>query len=91
MYVTVVAILCKLVVAQPTLAPDADCTAEETRVEEIVTDSTVDEFADFFSCMVQGQIGVAKWKSENPLYHADRWRVARVKCVPGKYEIRGRV
>jgi hypothetical protein len=90
MYVTVIATLCKLIVPLATIAPNADCTAEEARVEEIVTDSTVDEFADFFGCMVQGQIGAAKWKSENPLYHGDRWRIARIKCVPGRYEPAGR-
>jgi hypothetical protein len=90
MFVTVVAVLCKLAVAHATIAPDRDCTAEETRIEEIVTDSSMDDHLDFFSCQVHGQIGVADWKSKNPLYHGDQWRVARVKCAPGHYEIRGR-
>lgn len=90
MFTTVAVVLCKLMVAQPTIAPDTDCTAEEARVEEIVTDSSMDDKVDFFSCQIHGQIGVAKWKSESPLYHGGRWRIARVKCVPGHYEIRGR-
>lgn len=90
MFVTVAVVMCKLMVAHPTLAPDRDCTAEESRVEEIVTDSDLDEHVDFFSCQIRGQIIVADWKGKNPLYHGDRWRVARVKCAPGHYEIRGR-
>lgn len=90
MYVSVVATLCSLMVPVAMIAPSADCTAEEARVEEVVTDSTMDEFADFFGCMIQGQIGVAKWKEGHPLYHSQRWRVARVRCVPGRYEPAGR-
>lgn len=89
MYVTIVAIVCHLMVVRPTIAADMDCTPEESRIEEIVTDSTVDEFADFFGCMVQGQIGAAAWKAHHPIYHTDRWRIARIKCVPGHYEIKG--
>lgn len=90
MYVTVVAIMCHLIVASPTFAPDADCTAEEASVEEIITDSSMDEFADFFGCMVQGQIGAADWKGKHPIYRSDKWRIARIKCVPGHYEVHGK-
>lgn len=90
MYVTVVAVMCHMLVARPTVFPDADCTSEEASIEEIITDSTIDEFADFFGCMVQGQIGAADWKSKHPLYHSSAWRIARIKCVPGHYELRGR-
>lgn len=89
MFVTVVAVVCHLLVVPPTIAPDADCTAEEARVEEIVTTSELDPDIDFFKCQVQGQVGVADWKSHHPIYFKPSWRIARVKCVPGHYEIRG--
>jgi hypothetical protein len=92
MFVTVVAIMCQLAVPLATIAPDRDCTAEETRVEEIVTDTDRDpEHLDFMSCMIHGQLGVAQWKIKHPIYFKDRWRVARTKCVPGHYELRGSV
>lgn len=90
MFVTVVAVLCHLAVVHPTIAPAGDCTAEEASVEEIVTDTSMDDTVDFFSCQIHGQIGVADWKAHHPLYHSDTWRVARIKCAPGHYEIRGR-
>lgn len=89
MFVTVVAVMCKLLVAAPTVAPDRDCTAEETSIEEIVTDSSMDERIDFQSCMIHGQIGVADWKSKHPIYVKDSWRVARIKCAPGHYVLKG--
>lgn len=89
MYVAVVAVLCMQIAKGP-LSLDTDCAPQEQSVEEVVTDSTVDEFADFFGCMIQGQIGVADWKAHHPIYHSDHWRVARIKCVPGHYEIKGR-
>lgn len=76
MFVTVVAVLCQL--------------AGPLCVEEIVTDSTMDEHVTFQNCMVGGQAPIAKWMSEHPLYHA-KWRLDRYKCAPGHYEIRGRV
>lgn len=76
MFVTVIAVLCSLT--------HPGC------VEEIVTDSNMDENITFQECMVHGQLGVADWIGKHPLYHAG-WRVDRVKCAPGHYEIRGRV
>lgn len=90
MFVTAVVVLCKLMVAEPTLAPDSDCTAEEAKIEEIVTDSSMDPTIDFQSCMVTWPMAITKWKSESPLYRSPVWRVARVKCVPGHYEIPGK-
>ena len=87
---SVVAVLC-LKIAQGPLDLDTDCSPQEQTVEEIITDSTVDEFVDFFGCMIQGQIGAADWKAKHPIYHSDKWRIARIKCVPGKYEVHGRV
>jgi hypothetical protein len=89
MIVTVVAVLCRLVVPIATLAPDRDCTAEEVRVEEIVTSSDLDDTVTIQGCMT-GQAAVVDWKGKSPLYHSDRWRIARVKCVPGHYELQGR-
>jgi hypothetical protein len=89
MQVTVVAILCHLLTPAATLAPDRDCTAEEVRVEEIVTDTDLDPSVTFQGCMIGGQAALAKWKGEHPIYSRAGWRVGRVLCVPGHYEIRG--
>lgn len=78
MFVTVVAVLCHL--GGP---------AAGACVEEIVTDSGMDEAVTFQACMIHGQLGVAKWMSEHPLYRAG-WRLDRYKCAPGHYEIHGR-
>lgn len=91
MYATVVVVMCKLLVSPPTLAPDGDCTAEETRVEEIVTDTDLDSHVDFFGCMIDHQMGAATWKAAHPIYGKRDWRIARIKCVPGHYEVKGRV
>lgn len=87
MFTTVVVVLCKLVVAHATIAPDRDCTAEEMRNEEIVTDSSMDDKVTFQSCMIHGQLGVAEWMGKHPTYARPGWRVGRVKCVPGRYTI----
>jgi hypothetical protein len=89
MIVTVVAVMCHMMVEQPTIAPDRDCTAEEARVEEIVTSSDMDPNVDFMSCMIHAQLGLADWKVKHPIYFKPSWRVGRVKCVPGHYEIKG--
>jgi hypothetical protein len=78
MFVTVVAVLCRLSGA-----------AAGACVEEIVTDSAMDDQVTFQTCMVHGQIGVADWMGKHPLYRQG-WRVDRIKCAPGHYEIRGR-
>jgi hypothetical protein len=72
MFVTLVAILCHV-----SPGPSGVC------VEEIVTDSSKSDIS-FQSCMIQGQIGVAKWMSEHPIYRAD-WTLQRYKCAPGHY------
>lgn len=89
MFVTVIAVMCKLIVTIPTIAPDRDCTAEEARVEEIVTDSSMDEKVDFNACLIHGQMGVANWKSKHPIYVKDGWRIGRIKCAPGQYVPKG--
>lgn len=76
MFTTVVAVLCSL-------------TLQGACVEEIVTDSNMDPAVTFQGCQIGAQAGIAKWMSESPIYHA-RWRLDRWKCVPGRYEIRGR-
>lgn len=88
MFTTVVAILCHLIGA-PSELPMGDCTPSEARIEEIVTDSSMDDTVTFMGCMATGIISVAKWKSEHPLYSKETWRLARFKCVPGHYEIKG--
>jgi hypothetical protein len=54
-------------------------------VEEIVTNSNLSSIT-FQSCTIQGQIGIAKWMSEHPIYHAN-WTLQRYKCAPGHYEL----
>ena len=73
MFVTLVAVLCHVL-------PGArgDC------VEEIVTDSSLSNIT-FQSCLIQGQIGIASWMSEHPIYRAN-WTLQRYKCAPGHYE-----
>jgi hypothetical protein len=90
MFVTVVAVMCHMLVEQPTIAPDRDCTPEEARVEEIVTDSDMDDHVDMFTCQSGGQAALAKWKSESPIYRTGAWRIGRVKCAPGHYQPAGR-
>lgn len=90
MFVTMAVIVCKLLVAQPTLAPSSDCTAEEATVEEIVADTDTMPELDMMYCQMRGQEVAADWKSKNPLYHSNKWRIARYRCAPGHYEIRGR-
>jgi hypothetical protein len=75
MFVTVVAVLCSL--------------SGPACVEEIVTDSSMDENVTMQACMMIGQAPIMKWMSEHPLYHAN-WRLDRYKCAPGHYEVHGR-
>ena len=82
---TVVAILCHLNVAQPTLAPTSDCTAEEARSEVVVTDNELDPTLSLFSCQGGGsQRDLADWKMHSP-YMPSAWRIARVTCIAGKH------
>jgi hypothetical protein len=74
MLVTLVAVLCHVSSGVP-----GAC------VEEIVTDSSKSEIT-LQSCMIQGQIGVAKWMSEHPIYHAD-WMLQSYRCAAGHYEL----
>ena len=57
-------------------------------VEEIVTDSSVSSIT-FMDCQVHGQQGVIQWLSEHSKYKD--WRLERYKCIPGHYEVRGRI
>lgn len=78
MFVTVVAILCQI-----------NGIAIDGCVEEIVTDSNLTPEITFFECAKGAQAPIAKWMSQHPIYRAN-WRLARYKCVPGPYEIKGR-
>jgi hypothetical protein len=75
MFVTVVAVLCQI--------SGVGC------VEEIVTDSNLTPEITFLECAQGAQAPLAKWITEHPIYHAN-WRLDRYKCVPGRYEIKGR-
>ncbi len=57
--------------------------------EEIGTDSDRTPGLTLFDCH-HSQAAIAQWKNESRDYHKDVWRVDRVKCVPGHYEIQGR-
>lgn len=70
MFITIAVVLCRLT--------GGPC------VEEIVTDSSLDESLTLQSCML-GQPALAKWMSEHPIYR-EGYRVDRIKCVPGKYQ-----
>ena len=80
LFVTVVAVMCHLLGAG----------AEPVCIEEIVTDSAMTEGLTFMSCMVGAQAPLAKWKSEHPIYRAEKWTIGRYKCVPGRYELHGK-
>lgn len=91
MFVTIAVVLCHSLVAQPTIAPDRDCTAEESKIVEVVTDTDKDpDHVDFMSCSIKGQEGIAEWKEHNHTYAGHDWRIARVMCIPGHYEPPGR-
>ncbi|QOG17611.1 hypothetical protein FOM02_09920 [Bradyrhizobium sp. SEMIA] len=77
MFVTVVAVLCRL-----------GASATGGCVEEIVTDSNMTPEMSMMQCAVGAQAPLAKWMGEHPIYHAN-WRLERYKCVPGHYEIKG--
>jgi hypothetical protein len=77
MFVTVVAVLCRLSGA-----------AAGSCVEEIVTDSNMTPEISMMQCAVGAQAPLAKWMGEHPIYHTN-WRIERYKCVPGHYEIKG--
>src|SRR6266403_3259511 len=71
MFVTLVAVLCHVLTAGP-----GDC------VEEIVTDSNQSNIT-LQSCLIQGQIGIAKWMSEHFTGGADR-KAGLIAGVPLK-------
>lgn len=77
MFVTVVAVLCRL-----SAASSGSC------IEEIVTDSNMTPEMSMMQCAIGAQAPLAKWMGEHPIYHAN-WRLDRYKCVPGRYEIKG--
>jgi hypothetical protein len=54
-------------------------------VEEIVTDSNIDPTLNAISCQVRAQQSFPEWIEEHPKYIG--WRVAKWKCVTGKYVI----
>ena len=78
MFVTLVAVLCHVLPGG-----HRDC------VEEIVTDSNQSNIT-FQSCMIQGQIGIAKWISEHPIYHAN-WVILRKDLPMSKFAIGDKV
>jgi hypothetical protein len=77
MFVTVVAVVCHLFATNVALCK-----------EVIVTDSDQTANLSLTDCALFGQISVAKWKTEHPVYNSDKYIVARYKCVPGHYVLR---
>jgi hypothetical protein len=53
----------------------------EMCVEKVVTTST-ESAINFFSCQLQGQIGISQWMQNGP-YRG--WKLKGWKCVPGPY------
>ena len=49
--------------------------------EEIVTRTD-----SIQACMI-GQPAIADWKAHS-IYQGDAWSIARIKCIPGDYELR---
>lgn len=49
--------------------------------EEVITQT--DTMA---SCLI-GQDAIADWKAHS-IYRSDAWSIARIKCVPGDYQVR---
>ena len=79
MFVTLVAVLCHVLPGGP-----GGC------VEEIVTDSNQSNIT-FQSCMIQGQIGIANWMPEHPIYHANWTRRVITSCTSKHDNERDRV
>ncbi len=75
MFVTLVASLCML--------------GSPICVDEIVTDTSMDQSLTWQGCLVHGQLGVSAWMAQHPLFHAG-YRLDRWKCVPGHYSLPGR-
>jgi hypothetical protein len=71
MFVTVTAVLCHL--AAPTLC-----------VEEIVTDTNMDDTLTMQSCLM-GQAYLAKYMAEHPIYRTG-YRLDRWRCTIGNRE-----
>jgi hypothetical protein len=67
------------------------CLSTGLCVEEIVTDSNMTEGLSFQSCLSGAQAPLAAWKEGHPVYRSERYRISQWKCVPGHYELRGRV
>ena len=78
MFVTLVAVLCHVLPGG-----SGGC------VEEIVTNSNLSSIT-FQSCTIQGQIGIVKWMSEHPIYHANGARQTyqlRTKANSGRRSV----
>ena len=56
--------------------------------EVIITDSNKDESLNWMSCQIEAQQGIAEWLRHSTEYAS--WRLAKWKCVPGKYELHDR-
>ena len=77
MFVTVVAVLCRLATH--------DCT------ETVVTNSNLAPGLTVQGCAIGGQAGLAQWKSSHPIYRSDDWYIERYKCVAGLYTARAKI
>lgn len=75
MNITIVAVLCRILVAG---TPIPVC------VEEIVTTTELSGVT-MLQCQMQGQLGVSNWMSHHPTYH-DGWTLTRILCVSGHYD-----
>jgi hypothetical protein len=78
MFVTVVAIVCRILVGGHVCQ------------EDIVTDSNLTSGLTLWDCNGGAQAPLAKWKAEHPVYRSEAYTIEGYKCVPGHYELRGR-
>jgi hypothetical protein len=75
MQITVVALMCHTLAS----IPQAVCR------EEIV----VKDEMPMQACMLS-QPAIADWKRRS-IFSGDQWKVARIKCVPGDYVVKGAI
>jgi hypothetical protein len=86
MFITIAAVLCFQVAPGP-LHLDTDCAPEEMRIDEVITDTDQNPEVDSLqACAIGSQVNLADWKSKSSRYASSKWRIARVRCIPGHYD-----
>jgi hypothetical protein len=92
MVLTLVAVMCKLLVAEPTIKQEAECTNEEVKVEVVITNTNHDPLLSSYTvCPMFAQIVMMDWKVKHPIYSDKSYRLVQIICAPGLYEPRGSI